>query len=75
MTEPFGRRESEGENRDQPTAGTMTHGQHPWRLKEMTPSEVRDLVVGRPWLIVPVGTTEQHGPHLPLTTDTVVGEC
>ncbi len=28
--------------------------------------------VGRPMLLVPLGSTEQHGPHLPLDTDTVV---
>lgn len=74
MTEPLGGRDGEGENRDQPAAGTIAHVGHPWRLKEMTPSEVRDLVVGRPWLIVPVGTTEQHGPHLPLGTDSIIVE-
>lgn len=26
--------------------------------------------VGRPLLLVPLGSTEQHGPHLPLDTDT-----
>lgn len=31
--------------------------------------------VGRPVVLVPVGSTEQHGPHLPLDTDTqVAGE-
>lgn len=28
--------------------------------------------VGRPVLLVPLGSTEQHGPHLPLDTDTTV---
>jgi creatinine amidohydrolase len=28
--------------------------------------------VARPVVLVPVGSTEQHGPHLPLDTDTVV---
>ena len=28
----------------------------------------------RPTLIVPVGTTEQHGPHLPLGCDTIIVE-
>lgn len=28
--------------------------------------------VGRPVLLVPLGSTEQHGPHLPLDTDTSV---
>lgn len=52
----------------------MTQQERPWRLKEMTPDQVRDRLVGRPWLIVPVGTTEQHGPHLPLGIDSIIVE-
>lgn len=43
-------------------------------LKEMTPLEVRERLQAGPWLIVPVGTTEQHGPHLPLGVDTIIVE-
>ena len=28
----------------------------------------------RPILLVPIGSCEQHGPHLPLSTDTIVAE-
>lgn len=30
--------------------------------------------VSRPLLLVPIGSCEQHGPHLPLATDTIVAE-
>jgi len=35
---------------------------------------VRELLAWDPRLIVPVGTTEQHGPHLPLGCDTTIVE-
>ena len=40
----------------------------------MTPIAIGDLLARRPTLIVPVGTTEQHGPHLPLGCDTIIVE-
>ena len=43
-------------------------------MKEMTPSAVRERLVEHSALIVPVGTTEQHGPHLPLGCDTIIVE-
>jgi creatinine amidohydrolase len=43
-------------------------------MKEMTPTAIGELLGRRPTLIVPVGTTEQHGPHLPLGCDTLVLE-
>jgi creatinine amidohydrolase len=52
----------------------MNQERHPWRLKEMTPGEVGERLLLRPTLIVPVGTTEQHGPHLPLGCDTIIVE-
>lgn len=50
----------------------MTQDLRPWRLKEMTPVTVSERLRVRPTLIVPVGTTEQHGPHLPLGCDTII---
>lgn len=45
------------------------------RLGELTTGEVRELL-GRPptAVLVPVGSVEPHGPHLPLATDTLLGE-
>jgi creatinine amidohydrolase/Fe(II)-dependent formamide hydrolase-like protein len=40
----------------------------------MTPGSVRERLQERPGLVVPVGTTEQHGPHLPLGCDTMIVE-
>jgi creatinine amidohydrolase len=52
----------------------MTQPGHPWRVKEMTPGAVRERLKVRATLLVPAGTTEQHGPHLPLGCDTIIVE-
>jgi creatinine amidohydrolase len=52
----------------------MNQDRRPWRLKEMTPGQVGERLLEHPTLIVPVGTTEQHGPHLPLGCDTIIVE-
>ena len=52
----------------------MTQPGHPWRIKEMTPGSVRERLLERATLLLPVGTTEQHGPHLPLGCDTIIVE-
>lgn len=46
----------------------------PILLKYLTPDEVRRHLEGDPRLLVPVGTTESHGPHLPLGCDTITVE-
>jgi creatinine amidohydrolase len=46
----------------------------PRRIKEMQPDDVRTAIGGDPRLIVPVGTCEQHGRHLPLGTATMIVE-
>ncbi len=43
-------------------------------LAELTTREVAALAAAGAVLAVPLGSTEQHGPHLPLTTDTDVAE-
>jgi creatinine amidohydrolase len=46
----------------------------PKRIKEMLPSDIVRVIDADPRLIVPVGTCEQHGPHLPLGCDTIIVE-
>jgi creatinine amidohydrolase len=42
-------------------------------LSEMTWTEVDEALKERPIAIVPVGATVAHGPHLPLSTDSIIG--
>lgn len=36
--------------------------------------EIKAFVARVPYAILPVGSTEQHGPHLPISTDTLIAE-
>ena len=48
----------------------------PHRLDELTYVEVAELVrAGADTAVLPVGTVEPHGPHLPLGTDTLIAEA
>ncbi|MEU4650323.1 mycofactocin biosynthesis peptidyl-dipeptidase MftE [Nocardia fluminea] len=42
------------------------------RLADLSWTDARDLALSGAMLAIPLGATEQHGPHLPLTTDTDV---
>jgi creatinine amidohydrolase/Fe(II)-dependent formamide hydrolase-like protein len=44
-------------------------------LAELTFEEVSRLLGPRSVLVLPVGSTEQHGPHLPLNTDVLIAEA
>ena len=46
----------------------------PRRIKQMRPDDVRAAIESDPRLIIPVGTCEQHGRHLPLGADTFIVE-
>jgi creatinine amidohydrolase len=54
------------------TDGGPTQG--PLSLKHLPPDRVRAILARDPRLLVPVGTTEQHGPHLPFGADTILVE-
>jgi len=44
------------------------------RLGELTWREADELKQRAPIVLVPVGSTEAHGPHLPLATDAILSE-
>lgn len=46
-----------------------------YRINEMTRPQVITLLENMPVLVLPVGATEQHGPHLPMGTDSYVAEA
>jgi creatinine amidohydrolase len=46
----------------------------PLQIKYLTPGDIKNHLARDPRLILPVGTTEQHGPHLPLGCDTIIVE-
>jgi creatinine amidohydrolase len=43
-------------------------------LAELTWTEARQARDRRPIVLLPIGSTEAHGPHLPLGTDTILSE-
>ena len=64
-TEPLGRRQTHE------TAGDYDVSL-PLHLSVLTPDAVRTVIARDSRLLVPVGTCEQHGPHLPLGCDTLI---
>lgn len=46
----------------------------PLRVKELNPAQISAVLGNDPRLIIPIGTCEQHGPHLPLGCDTIIVE-
>ena len=43
-------------------------------LSELSWPEVKSLGEAGAWVLLPMGSTEAHGPHLPLCTDTLLSE-
>ena len=66
-TQPFGRRQNREATGDYDVS-------LPLHLSVLTPDAVRAVLARDSRLLVPVGTCEQHGPHLPLGCDTLIVE-
>jgi creatinine amidohydrolase len=45
------------------------------RYDELTWPEMREALARQPAILLPFGTVEDHGPHLPLSTDNVIVEA
>jgi creatinine amidohydrolase len=71
----FSRRTQADELRPAPHAPIVPLAPNaPRRIKELLPMQIESIQTDDPRLIVPVGTCEQHGPHLPLGCDTIIVE-
>lgn len=46
-----------------------------FRYDDLTWLEVREAVAAKKAILVPIGSIEDHGPHLPLNTDNVIVEA
>lgn len=44
-------------------------------IEELTSEDIRELTNLSNIIIIPVGSLEAHGPHLPLSTDTIIAEA
>lgn len=42
-----------------------------WRYEKLTWPEINEAIAENKVVVVPIGSTEQHGPHLPLDVDVV----
>ena len=47
---------------------------HTRKMGELTWMEVRDAIAAGMGIIIPIGAIEQHGPHLPISTDSLCAE-
>jgi len=46
-----------------------------YRYDELTWPEMRQAIARQPAVLIPFGTVEDHGPHLPISTDNVIVEA
>jgi creatinine amidohydrolase len=45
------------------------------RLADLRASELADKITDRSVLVLPIGAIEQHGPHLPYSTDCIIADA
>ncbi|MHB9145765.1 MAG: creatininase family protein [Symbiobacteriia bacterium] len=55
-------------------AGRLNQPERPHEAERLTRPEVAELMRQTPVAILPLGATEQHGPHLPLGTDSFLAQ-
>ena len=48
---------------------------HPYRWDNLNREELRKLAEENALVLIPLGATEQHGPHLPTGTDSMLAEA
>ena len=53
----------------------MTTKKMPWRFHHCSYDEIRVYFATNDLVIIPTGSCEQHGQHLPLSTDTLIPEA
>jgi creatinine amidohydrolase len=51
-----------------------TNGFRSYNIADLTYVDIREYLKTKDTILVPMASTEQHGPHLPLKTDTVTAE-
>jgi creatinine amidohydrolase len=49
----------------------MTHPRDPQLVSDLAADDIRDYLEPSRTVLLPIASTEQHGPHLPLSTDTI----
>jgi creatinine amidohydrolase len=49
----------------------MPHPRDPQLLSDLAADDIREYLEHRRTVLIPIASTEQHGPHLPLSTDTI----
>ena len=45
-----------------------------WNLADLSYVDINEYLAAKDIVLVPMASTEQHGPHLPLYTDTITAK-